>query len=92
MSDAPKVDAFHARGTDGVIRGLNEHYDSVKDVEQDLYGAWLAIQNLWNEREDAHKRGLEDAAKIAEGWHTLGAPQGIAAAIRAKIQERDDDN
>ena len=45
------VDPFHVKGPDGILRGLNEHYDSRGDVEQDPYGAWLAIQNLWEERD-----------------------------------------
>ncbi len=38
-------DPFHVKGPDGVTRNLDEHYDTQKDVEQDPYGAWLAIQN-----------------------------------------------
>jgi hypothetical protein len=57
------VDPFHAKGRDGILRGLNEHYDSRGDVEQDPYGAWLAIQNLWEERDTlaARVKQLEDA-------------------------------
>lgn len=39
------TEAFHVKGPDGVTRTLDEHYDTQKDVEQDPYGAWLAIQN-----------------------------------------------
>lgn len=39
------VDELHVKGVDGVIRSLNEHYDTLRDVDQDPYGAWLAIQN-----------------------------------------------
>ena len=41
------VDEFHVRSPeDGITRPLDEHYDGMRDVEQDAYGAWLAIQNL----------------------------------------------
>lgn len=39
------MDAFSVKGPDGITRSLSEHYDGMKDVEQDPYGAWLAIQN-----------------------------------------------
>jgi len=38
-------------GPDGIERDLNEHYDTMMDVEQDPFGAHEAIQNLWDERE-----------------------------------------
>ena len=38
-------------GTDGISRGLDEHYNQPSDVSADPYGAWQAIQNLWLERE-----------------------------------------
>lgn len=67
---ADKIDAFHIRGPDGVVRGLDEHYGGMKDVEEDAYGAWLAIQNLWQGRDEAYQRGyaqaVEDAVKIAQ--------------------------
>jgi hypothetical protein len=44
MSDA--TGAFFVKGNDGITRTLDEHYDCQSDVEQDPYGAWLAIQNL----------------------------------------------
>lgn len=52
MTDAPELKLSHlyVKGPDGVLRGLDEHYDGVKEVERDPYGAWLAIQNLGTER------------------------------------------
>lgn len=40
-----EVDPFNVKGIDGILRPLDEHYDGLKDVESDPYGAWLAIQN-----------------------------------------------
>jgi len=45
------ADPFHVKGTDGIVRALSEHYDGHAVVQQDPYGAWLAIQILWQERE-----------------------------------------
>ena len=60
MTEAPeRIDHLHARGTDGVIRTLDEHYNSQKDVDQDPYGAWLAIQNLWTSLETSQTRVRE---------------------------------
>ena len=90
---ADKVDHLHARGVDGIIRGLDEHYDSMEDVRQDPYGAWLAIQNLWSERDAAYKRGLEDAAKIVDYHASICTDMhdrlflgSVAGPIRAKIK------
>lgn len=45
--DRESVDPLHVKHpVDGVIRRVDEHYDGKSDVEQDPYGAWLAIQNL----------------------------------------------
>ncbi len=56
-----KPNALHIKGPDGIVRGLDEHYDTPKDIEQDPYGAHLAIQDLWEERER-----LRAALKIAD--------------------------
>jgi hypothetical protein len=45
-TSAETISPLTVRGPDGVTRSLSEHYDGQKDVEQDPYGAWLAIQNL----------------------------------------------
>ena len=52
------------------------------------------IEQLEAERDAAYKRGLEDAAKIAEdeAHEECNVAEQIAAAIRAKIKESDDDN
>lgn len=64
MTDAPEMKPSHlcVKGPDGVLRGLNEHYDGMADVERDPYGAWLAIQNLWAERETCAAAALEEVA------------------------------
>jgi len=68
------VDAFHVKGIDGVIRGLDEHYDDMNDVRQDPYGAWLAIQNQHAEIERlraANASALErlKASRFANAEH-----------------------
>ena len=76
MTDVKKkVDPFHVKGPDGVIRPLDEHYDGMQDVEQDPYGAWLAIQNLCarlaeveNERDDARKLQAKDFELLDSPW------------------------
>ena len=82
------IDGLYVRGDDGVIRSLDEHYDTQKDVEQDPYGAWLAIQNLWVDRETK-------IARIAELEDKLGKAQGIpyevTAAARILKGEQNDD-
>ena len=50
-------------GTDGIFRSFDEHYDTQREVEQDPYGAWLAIQSLTQihqaERDKAFNEGVE---------------------------------
>lgn len=59
------TDPFHVEGPDGITRGLDEHYDNLRDVEQDPTGARLAIQNLWAERErlTAERDALAEALR-----------------------------
>ena len=60
------VDPFHVKGIDGILRPLSKHCDSKGDVEQDPYGAWLAIQNQATEIERLRARvaELEAAAEL----------------------------
>jgi 23S rRNA G2069 N7-methylase RlmK/C1962 C5-methylase RlmI len=37
-------DDLTAAGVDGICRSYDEHYDTVKEVVADPYGAWDAIQ------------------------------------------------
>jgi hypothetical protein len=78
MSDEiQQVDPFNVRGTDGVLRDLSEHYDGMRDVEQDCYGAWLAIQNQ-------HTRIKELEAKLAQAVDAF-------AILEDALQEAGDD-
>jgi len=102
MSD--NSDPFHVMGNDNVIRTLDEHYDGKKDVEQDPYGAWLAIQNqaarieeLKAER-DTLKAKLEAAVDILEKcpsfvWYEANVDDllGEIDATLAKITGEADD-
>ena len=64
------IDAFHVKSpVDGITRGLNEHYDSKQDVQQDPYGAWLAIQNLWNGREELEAENAR--LREAQAWQPI---------------------
>ena len=60
-----KAPRFYIKDTDGITRGLDEHYDTIKDVEQDPYGALEAIQDLWVER-DKLREALETVVKEYE--------------------------
>ena len=76
------MDAFNVKGPDGITRSLSEHYDGQKDVEQDPYGAWLAIQNQ-AARIEALEARVAAADKLAEllnlrdryhvNWHKVDA-------------------
>ena len=45
-------------GTDGIFRSFDEHYDTQREVEQDPYGAWLAIQSLTQIYSRTETKGL----------------------------------
>lgn len=75
------VDELHVRGIDGIIRSLNEHYDGQRDVEQDPYGAWLAIQNQAAEITRLRAK-LEKADALADAVDS-DIPRTIAKALRA---------
>lgn len=87
------TDPFHVKGPDGITRGLDEHYDAIGDVEQDPTGAWLAIQNLWSERErltaerDALRSWLKHERAVCEA---AGDRAGTIAYNRvlAKMEEK----
>lgn len=75
---APReVDPLHVRGSDGEIRPLDEHYDSVGDVRQDPYGAWLGLQNLSTELEarDARVAELEAALRNIRELNMTGTDE-----------------
>ena len=68
-------------GTDGIFRSFDEHYDTMREVEQDPYGAWLAIQSLTNLHQE------EIAAEYKRGyWDGIvwGNKDAIAALEKVK--------
>jgi NAD(P)H-dependent FMN reductase len=60
------MDAFFVIGPDGIMRSLSEHYDEQRDVEQDPYGAWLAIQNQADRIEELEARIAKADALLLE--------------------------
>lgn len=90
--------AFHVIGPDGIRRTLDEHYDCQKDVEQDPYGAWLAIQNLSEIARmvlDLHERATaaeaeRDAlkAKLDEALKVLASTDNRLDALRHRPEDR----
>lgn len=56
------------RGSDGVLRTPDEHYDTPRDVEQDPYGAHLAIHLQAAEIADLRAQlAAAEAEKMAFG-------------------------
>jgi hypothetical protein len=51
-----------AIGPDGIERDIDEHYDTMSDVQEDPFGAHEAIQNLW-----AENASLRDALQAMRG-------------------------
>ena len=75
------VDPFHVKGIDGILRPLSKHCDSKGDVEQDPYGAWLAIQNQATEIERL-RRTIDAAFKLGRIVGFLGEDEGLIEAFR----------
>ena len=51
-------------GGDGIFRTFDEHYDNMQDVEQDPYGAWLAIQHLSQQNQAATGAVVKRCAEV----------------------------
>ena len=66
------MDDMHVKGADGIIRSLSEHYDAQRDVEQDPYGAWLAIQNQAT-RIEALEARIAKADALADAFEDFNA-------------------
>ena len=85
-------DPFYVEGPDGIVRGLDKHYHVTSDVQQDPYGAWLAIQYLWLDREllvgvlQGLARDAEFAQKQAYS-DEFNAAMKFASQARAKIKD-----
>jgi 23S rRNA G2069 N7-methylase RlmK/C1962 C5-methylase RlmI len=78
-------DDLTVAGVDGIRRSFDEHYDTVKEVVADPYGAWDAIQ-------EAADRIEELEAKLAKAVEALdriqdGSYGKLAAKARAVLAE-----
>jgi hypothetical protein len=81
-----KEPQLYIKGPDGITRGLDEHYDTTKDIEQDPYGAHKAIQDLWIERDklrEALKEVIQIDEKVLAKWDDVYNPNSLEVALCA---------
>ena len=81
------MDDLHRHGPDGIVRSLDEHYDTMMDVEQDPTGAFMAIQ-----AQAARIAELEAETVKTRGYrvgHIAGFHAGIRQAAK-RYREGDD--
>jgi 23S rRNA G2069 N7-methylase RlmK/C1962 C5-methylase RlmI len=72
-------DDLTVAGVDGIRRSFDEHYDTVKEVVADPYGAWDAIQ-------EAADRIEELEAKLAKAVEALTPSGDTKAAYIAEVE------